>query len=548
MGVLRRSTSTRKALRIGENFRPRIHPPQLFSLDSDNNLTNTTTHDRASTMGKKPKEVLASSGGTSTSSSSRPEPAMDPVLSSLFASSSGPVKAPKRPVIKSNQIQKATSKAVAELPTPDDTLSESEHGSDREDAEPGESNVDDDRPRKRRKVQEDDLEDVYFRKLAKEEQRDLQQSRGLDDNASEVSDSPSNDLEDLSDEDETAAVLPMHESLSGANDVKSADKDNRTIFLANVSTSAIKSKSDKKILLTHLESALPSDPPSKIESIRFRSTAYAPDTGPKKAGFATKALMDSTASSTNAYVVLTTSAAARTITSKLNGTIVLDRHLHVDNVGAPAPTDHRRCVFIGNLPFVDEETLETPTEDNPRNRPKAKQRADAEEGLWRVFGKVGKVESVRMVRDKATRVGKGFAYVQFTDENAVEKALLMNDKKFAPHLPRKLRVMRAKKENKRTSKHPERKTVRGNDKSAGGRGRTVQKHRSKEAEKKAQRGFAALEGAKKIVFEGYRATKPDGKEKKGDGKKQRTRPQGRSAKRGASFKASGGKKKRDLKK
>ena len=40
--------------------------------------------------------------------------------------------------------------------------------------------------------------------------------------------------------------------------------------------------------------------------------------------------------------------------------------------------------------------------------------ADVEEGLWREFGKAGTVESVRVVRDGKTRVGKGFAYVQFT--------------------------------------------------------------------------------------------------------------------------------------
>ena len=39
--------------------------------------------------------------------------------------------------------------------------------------------------------------------------------------------------------------------------------------------------------------------------------------------------------------------------------------------------------------------------------------SDIEEGLWRTFSKVGKVENVRVVRDPKTRVGKGFAYVQF---------------------------------------------------------------------------------------------------------------------------------------
>ena len=49
-----------------------------------------------------------------------------------------------------------------------------------------------------------------------------------------------------------------------------------------------------------------------------------------------------------------------------------------------------------------------------------------------------------MVRDKGTRVGKGIAYVQFTDQNGVESALSEDGKKAPPMLPRKLRVSRAK--------------------------------------------------------------------------------------------------------
>ena len=78
--------------------------------------------------------------------------------------------------------------------------------------------------------------------------------------------------------------------------------------------------------------------------------------------------------------------------------------------------DHRRCVFVGNLGFVDDESAIRKAEE--RDGEKAKKRkekepADVEEGLWRVFGKAGTVENVRVVRDSATRVGKGFAYVQF---------------------------------------------------------------------------------------------------------------------------------------
>ncbi|CCF38047.1 nucleolar protein 12, partial [Colletotrichum higginsianum] len=55
--------------------------------------------------------------------------------------------------------------------------------------------------------------------------------------------------------------------------------------------------------------------------------------------------MNETTKSANAYVVFSTPAAARKVCAELNGTIVLDRHLRVDSVAHPAPTDHRRCVF-----------------------------------------------------------------------------------------------------------------------------------------------------------------------------------------------------------
>jgi nucleolar protein 12 len=45
-----------------------------------------------------------------------------------------------------------------------------------------------------------------------------------------------------------------------------------------------------------------------------------------------------------------------------------------------------------------------------------------EEGLWRTFGQQGKVENVRVVRDPKTRVGKGFAYVQFYVSSALLRA------------------------------------------------------------------------------------------------------------------------------
>ena len=196
---------------------------------------------------------------------------------------------------------------------------------------------------------------------------------------------------------------PQHESFETSNEDWGLEKSSRTVFLANVSTMAIKSRNAKKILMNHLVSFTSSLPGEhKIESVRFRSTAFASSRIPKKAAFVKKEVMDDTTKSTNAYVVYTTNLAAREAATRLNGSIVLDRHLRVDSVANPAEIDHRRCVFVGNLGFVDVDTNIKAAEGKGNNNPprRAKEPADVEEGLWRQFEKAGTVESVRVVRDK----------------------------------------------------------------------------------------------------------------------------------------------------
>jgi nucleolar protein 12 len=411
------------------------------------------------------------------------------------------------------------------------------------DQEP-EAHIETERPRKRRRIEADDLEASYFQRLAKEDERE-QQRRGSD--VTEAHHGRQGDAhangEGATETDDLEATL-VHESLAQTADAGDKDKVQRTVFLSNVSIEAIKSKQSRKTLLKHLESALKEEESetSKIESVRFRSTAYTGDSGPKKAGFATKELMEQTTKSTNAYVVFSTVAAAKRVAKKLNGTVVLDRHLRIDHLANPSSIDHKRCVFVGNLNFVDEEKPDEElmnVEDKAR-RPRARLPADAEEGLWRTFAKVGKVENVRVVRDKHTRIGKGFAYVQFADQNGVEAALLLNEKRFPPMLPRKLRVMRAKKVREKTVQPPrdrngflgKSKTSRPSQRPSGGPRRVG--HMG--AEPKPSR----------LVFEGHRAS--EGSTKDGKQKKRRSpKTTKRSAKRGASFKATGGTKKRDQK-
>lgn len=269
------------------------------------------------------------------------------------------------------------------------------------------------RERKRkRKDENDDLEDKYLSKLAEEEEEDAKpaEKRQKSDLVNEDSEGGENDK------------IPKHESLTKDAEASDLEKAGRTVFLANVSTTAIASKSDKKELLQHLSSILDEDasPSEKVESIRFRSVAFGGGSMPKRAAYITKQLMDATTKSTNAYAVYSTTAAARKAVAKLNGTEILGRHIRVDSVTHPTPTDHRRCVFVGNLGFVDDEAVLNTDEDGDTVKTKRnKAPSDIEEGLWRTFGKQGAVENVRVVRDPKTRVGKGFAYVQFYVSNPI---------------------------------------------------------------------------------------------------------------------------------
>jgi nucleolar protein 12 len=261
-----------------------------------------------------------------------------------------------------------------------------------------------DRKRKR-KDENEGLEDKYLSKLTVEEPAEKRQ-KGDAAKAEGEADDSSNEDDDV----------PVHESLAKDSNTSDLEKAGRTVFLANVSTEAISSKTAKKTLMVHLSSILDKDatPPQTIESIRFRSVAFAGGSLPKRAAYITKSLMEATTKSANAYVVYPSNNAAREAATKLNGTVVLDRHIRVDSVAHPSPTDHRRCVFVGNLGFVDDESVLAENKDGETEKKKRnKVPSDIEEGLWRTFSKIGKVENVRVVRDSKTRVGKGFAYVQF---------------------------------------------------------------------------------------------------------------------------------------
>ncbi|OLN97015.1 Nucleolar protein 12 [Colletotrichum chlorophyti] len=535
---------------------------------------------------------------------------IDPTLDALFASSAGPVKPPSKerytalPTPKAkNEPQSADSdkelpdadegddEVLSELGSDvdidldnvaeDESSAEGEEGS--EDGEGEEEHAPEPTPKpkkeRKRKRQEDDIEGKYLNKLAESEEKEKPAGKRSKRDAEKKEDGEDSASESSSEEGDSD--VPVHESL--ATEAKTKDKDseiekaNRTVFLSNVASEAASSKSARRTLEAHLSSVLEKDasPAQKIESIRFRSLAFSGGALPKRAAYITKSLMEETTKSANAYVVFSTPAAARKAVSELNGTIVLDRHLRVDSVAHPAATDHRRCVFVGNLGFVDDETIiSTDADGETVQKKRTKVPADVEEGLWRTFGKnAGKVENVRVVRDPKTRVGKGFAYVQFYDANSVEAALLLDGKKYPPMLPRILRVARAKAPHKtalameransakaqagpgapgstkyRAKITPEQQSMAGRASRLLGRSGALRERRGGDRKHRHASGSGVvpkddIRPPEDFIFEGRRASAKDGKPKdlkfgkrnKAKGGVKKTKPTGRGAKRAAEW-------------
>lgn len=167
----------------------------------------------------------------------------------------------------------------------------------------------------------------------------------------------------------------------------------------------------------------------------------------------------------NAYIVFEKKESADK-SLELNGVVFMDKHLRVDGANSKQH-DRKRSVFLGGLPFE--------TED---------------EELWEFFKECGDIESVRVVRDNKTNVGKGFGYVQFRDRDSVDAALALNEKKFRDKT--KIRVNRCK-----------------IPVSEGGV-REQKKNKKSKTTKKAIRSDKSGKLTPKR-FEGTRATKDDGK-------------------------------------
>merc|ERR1711916_18326 len=153
----------------------------------------------------------------------------------------------------------------------------------------------------------------------------------------------------------------------------------------------------------------------KVKSVRIRSIARGDPKLTKKAAAILREIHPQR-SSFNVYVVFDTIEGAKKAAKEANGQILRGYHIQVDALGFPRPTPKRAAVFLGGLPYDTEE-----------------------EDLWRAFGKVGPVVSVRVVRDGEYGFGKGIGFVNFETYEAATAALELNGTEFGD---RTIRVTR----------------------------------------------------------------------------------------------------------
>lgn len=177
----------------------------------------------------------------------------------------------------------------------------------------------------------------------------------------------------------------------------------RTIFVGNLPASTTP-KALKRMFSKY----------GAVESFRFRSVTPARESCSKKVAAINRKLLNENKKTLNAYVVF---KEAETVANALdaNGNLIDGNHICVDKADRKAQADSKNSVFVGNLP------LNVTDED-----------------LWNCFEECGTVQSVRVVRDRNTGMGKGFGFVTFRGLDSVALALEMNGTEISE---RAIRVM-----------------------------------------------------------------------------------------------------------
>ncbi|KAF0683882.1 Aste57867_24108 [Aphanomyces stellatus] len=211
-----------------------------------------------------------------------------------------------------------------------------------------------------------------------------------------------------------AAPAATDAAAADTEDSGDIEKDARTIFIGNVSLEATIADIKKHFLAC-----------GKIESVRLRSVPVAGckvDKNGKqnlvKKVCANKKIFVDGRDSCNAYLVFVDHTSVDAALA-LNGSEFCSKVIRVDR--KTVSMDAKRSVFVGNVAF-------TATDDDVRKH---------FEKALRDGDDTPVVESVRLIRDKTTHLGKGFGYVLLRDVSTAAKALALNGQKMGK---RELRV------------------------------------------------------------------------------------------------------------
>ncbi|KAK2162570.1 hypothetical protein LSH36_96g05026 [Paralvinella palmiformis] len=227
---------------------------------------------------------------------------------------------------------------------------------------------------------------------------------------------------------EKVKLLSVKPKRSELTDEKTRKGSEATAKSGEVNNSLNKQKTDPQIKLSHNEDLSLQRSKEKIEEKNGRSVFVgclpvnvkkkAPEDPklPRKAVAATGKFHPKV-NTLNAYIVFKNQLAAEKAT-ELNNTYIDGNHIRVDFLGSKNKQhDHKRSIFVGNLPFDVHE-----------------------EEVRKHFSECGQIETVRLIRDKLTRFGKGFGYVLFSDKDSVLLSLKLDGLKFKG---RYLRVQRS---------------------------------------------------------------------------------------------------------
>ncbi|XP_017333065.1 RNA-binding protein 34 [Ictalurus punctatus] len=230
-------------------------------------------------------------------------------------------------------------------------------------------------------------------------------------------------------DDDDGETLAVKRRKVAWNKAEERIKLKRTVFVGNLPVNC--SKKDLKNIFKDL---------GAIESVRFRSVLREDPTMSRRLA-AIRRQVDPKKTSINAYVVFKEEDGAVSALLRNGMEIQKDFYIRVDRVSQRSSYNHKQSIFVGNLPY---DIKELP--------------------LRQHFEECGKVEAVRLVRDRNTGVGKGFGYILFESADAVMLALKLNGSQL---LERKIRVKRSvkkekvKKENEKRGRGPARRGAEG---------------------------------------------------------------------------------------